>query len=199
MTKLTYHLFWIKCSDCQHEGRFPVYQSAGYMLLFNPQNFADVRLWDWSDNTFREVSKLAQSEELVVLDKLNLSKLHRTIIVNMVNTGQLLMQFSADSHDGVKYEFNPPKICSKCFSHNILGWGPTENPAETKEAVYPYLTHRNWDDLTADKQEALIKGEVERMILAKLSEIKDREFEEQNLGVSKLRWLKPLSCFLKGN
>lgn len=158
MTKLTYHLFWIKCAACQHVGRFPIYQSAGYLLLRNPQNLEDVRLWDWSDKTFDEVSKLAQSEELVVLDKLNLSKLHRTIIVNMVNSGQRLIQFSADPCNGVKYEFNPPKICSKCGSHNISGWGPTENPVETKEAVYPYLTHDHWDELTPDEQDNLIKA-----------------------------------------
>jgi hypothetical protein len=178
MTILRYHQYWIKCADCEKESRFPVYEHDGYMLMRNPQDRADVRLLSWEDKTFDEVSSLAQRCEKIILEKIVFNSLHKTIITNVINSAQIVFSLICDLSDGTKYTFGSFPVCSYCRSHNIEGWGPTEDPYETIDAEYPFITHQHWDILNQTEKESIVYGEVLRVIKEKLSELENRDLEK---------------------
>ncbi len=175
MTTLRYHQYWVKCGNCGQESRFPVYEHDGYMLMRNPQNKADSRLLSWEDKAFDEVGDLAQKHKKNILDELVSNELHKKIITNTINAAQLVFSFVCDASNGVKYTFGSSAVCPYCHSHNIKGWGPTENPYETIDAEYPYITHEYWDALTQPEKEKIVYDEVLRLIKEKKAEIEARK------------------------
>jgi hypothetical protein len=177
-TKLRYHQYWLKCADCEKESRFPVYEHDGYMLMRNPKNEADCRLWDWDDQTSKEVNQLAKKYEAIIIADLVKNPLHKKIIRNSVPIEQKCFSHICDPSNGVKYHLNTEPVCPHCHSHNIKGWGPTENPYETIDLEIPYITHHYWDSLVQDEKEKIIHDEVYRLVTDKLRELETRDAKQ---------------------
>lgn len=173
MTKLRYHQYWLKCANCEMESRFPVYEFDGYMLMRNSKNKADCRLLNWDDHGFDEVPKLAVKYEAIILNDLVKNPKHKRIIRNSVPIEQKCFSHICDPSNGIKYYLNTEPVCPHCHSHNIKGWGPTENPYETIDLEIPYITHHHWDSLKQEEKEKIIHDEVYRLVKEKLKELEE--------------------------
>lgn len=173
--KLRYHQYWLKCADCEKESRFPVYEHDGYMLMRNPKNEADCRLVNWDNNSFKEIGDLAKKYKKQFIDNMVKIPLYKTIITNVINAGQAVFSHICDPSNGVKYSFGTKPVCPNCHSHNIKGWGPTENPYETIDLDIPYITHYHWDSLSQEEKEKIIHDEVLRLVTEKLKELQQRD------------------------
>lgn len=171
MTMLRYHQFWLKCANCGKESRFPVYEHDGYMLMRSAKDEADCRLVNWEDESFREVGSMAQKYKKQFIDELVKTPLHKTIIANVINAGQAAFSYICDESNGIKYSFGTEAVCPRCHSHNIKGWGPTENPYETIDLEIPYITHHHWDSLQQEEKEKIIHNEIYRLVTDKLKEL----------------------------
>lgn len=174
MTNLRYHQYWLKCSDCNRESRFPVYEHDGYMIMRNPLNKSDCRLINWKDKAFKEVGDLVKKIEKKLIFELVENPLHRKIIINSVPFEQKCFSQICDLSNGIRYIINADPVCPYCFSRNIEGWGPTENPYETIDVEFPHITHDYWDGLDQLEKEKIIYNEIVRLIREKQNDLHSR-------------------------
>lgn len=174
MTILKYHQYWLKCSDCNKESRFPVYEHDGYMLMRNPLNKSDCRLVSWEDKAFIEVGGLVKKIEKKAIIELVENPLHRKIIVNSIPFEQKCFSSICDLSNNIRYSINVDPVCPYCFGHNIEGWGPTENPYEAIDAEFPYIAHDYWNNLDEFEKETIIYNEIINLIREKLADLSSR-------------------------